>query len=414
MNDFNSIKKRAEDNILQTYKRFPVAFIKGKGSRIFDQDNREYLDFGGGIAVNSLGHSHPEIAQTLFDQSNKLTHISNLYYSLPQIELAEKINDLLSNQGKVFLCNSGVEAIECLLKLAKKFGNLNGRSEIITAKNSFHGRSIGGMSATGQDKIKKGFTPLLDGFKHVEFNNFQEIENSLSEKTCAILIEGIQGEGGVLPTTKEYLLKIREVCDKNNILFLMDSVQCGYFRSGKFQSYDRILENTEHRDFKPDAIAMAKSLGSGFPIGLSWITNKFKDILDFGSHGSTYGGNPLGCSVALKTLEIIKRDKLEDNVINLGDYLKNELIKLKDKHPHFISDIRGLGFMLGIEITNINIPDNQKDLTQASVFILKALERGLLAIPSGTNVIRILPALNITKEEIDIGLEKLSNLFSTL
>ena len=406
---------RADKNLNHNYKRFPVTFVRGSGIKLFDDQDKEYLDFGGGIAVNSLGHAHPEIAETIYKQSSTLTHISNLYYNIPQIELAEKLNSYLGNKGKMFFCNSGTEANECLIKLARKFGNKTGRFEIITAKNSFHGRTFGGMSATGQDKIKKGFEPLLDGFTHATFNDFSEIEKATTDKTCAVIIEGIQGEGGVITATSEYLKSIREFCTKKNILFLVDSVQCGFFRTGKFQSFQRILEEDKAcADFLPDGIAMAKSLGGGFPIGATWISDSFQEVLDAGSHGSTYGGNPLACAVALKIIEIVERDNLIQNVKSNGDFLTKELNKIKTSHPDLIKDVRGLGFMQGVELSDLNIPEKYSGLTSAALFVVKAIEHGLLLVPAATNVLRILPPLNTSKTEIELGLKKFKEILLEL
>jgi len=408
----DSLKTRADNNILGTYKRFPVTFTQGQGNHLLDTNNKTYLDLGGGIAVNSLGHSHPEIVSTIAEQASKLSHISNLYWNIPQIELAEKINESLDNKGRVFFCNSGAEANECLLKLARKFGSQTKRHKIVTALQSFHGRTFGGMSATGQDKIKKGFEPLLQGFTHVPFNDFDALKNACDEQTCAILIEGIQGESGIVPAPAEYLKNIRELCDRNNMLFMMDGVQCGFFRTGSFQSYQAIVQDPKIT--APDAIAMAKSMGAGFPIGAAWINEKHSTVLDYGSHGSTYGGNPLACAVSLKTFEIIKRDDLAKNVTELGEYLISGLQKLKNDFPDKIKQIRGLGFIIGVEFSEINRPAEFKDLTTAAYLTLSCLDNGLLVVPAGTNVIRLLPALNTKKPDLDEGLEKLSQTLSNL
>lgn len=407
-------KNRAELNILGTYKRLPVEFSHGKNVFLYDTDGKEYLDLGGGIAVNALGHAHPEVIEALQTQAKKFCHVSNQYYTEPQITLAEKINQHMKHSGKVFFCNSGAEANECMIKLARKHGNIHAKQNIITAKNSFHGRTFGGMSATGQDKIKDGFTPLLDSFYHIPYNSIEALDSHINEKTAALIIEGIQGEGGVIPATPEFLLHARKLCTKYNALLCIDAVQCGFFRSGTFQSYTKILSDT-HFSFKPDAVAHAKSLGGGFPIGAVWISDAYKDVLSYGNHGSTYGGNPLACAVSGKIFEIIERDNIQDQITHSGSYLLENLSTLKNKYPHVIKDIRGLGLMIGIELQNISIPDTYTDLSVASYTTLKALEdHQLTLIPSGTHVLRILPAYTITKSDLDLGLEKLERLLKQL
>ena len=302
-----------------------LTLVKGKGRYVWDDEGRKYLDFGGGVAVNSLGHAHPAIRETLTRQADVLIHSSNLYYNEGQARLAQRIVEL-TGAGKVFFCNSGAEANEALIKLARKFGHESGRYEIITAHNSFHGRTMATLSATGQDKIKHGFDPLVPGFVHVPFNDLAAIEAAITPKTAAVQIEGIQGEGGVNVATPEYLLGLRELTRKHDLLLLWDGVQCGYFRTGRWQSYERILENIPGaEDFLPDAIAMAKSLGAGYPIGAVWIREPYQNLFGPGSHGTTYGGSPLACAVALTVMDVVEREKLADNIRARGDELKQGL-----------------------------------------------------------------------------------------
>lgn len=408
-------KEKAERNILNVYKRYPLCFTQGKGVMLYDDQKNEYLDLGGGIAVNSLGHAHPEITEELKKQASKLSHVSNLFYTNEQISLAEKINFHVGHPGKIFFCNSGTEAIECVIKLSRKYGLSSNKKNIITTQNSFHGRTFGGMSATGQEKIKSGFTPLLENFSHITYNSVEDLEKNINENTAAFMIEGIQGEGGVIPASKEFLLKARELCTKFGALFCIDAVQCGFFRTGEFQSYTRIL-NDLNIEFKPDAIAQAKSLGGGFPIGAVWISDQHQGLLSYGNHGSTYGGNPLACAISKKIFEIIERDNLKLHITNNGEYFLNKLKELKLKHPNKINEIRGLGLMLGIELAeSLTVPDNYKELSISSYTTLKALETSkLILIPAGTNVLRILPAYIITKSEIDLAIEKLDQLFKNL
>src|SRR5262245_4933858 len=307
-NEQAAIQAAFEKHVLPTYARFNVAFSHGAGSELFDVNGKRYLDLGGGIAVCCLGHAHPEIADALAKQSQKLIHVSNLYYHELQGRLAAVLAAHIA-PGKVFFCNSGAEANEGLFKLARKFGYDEGRFEILTTSNSFHGRTLAGIAATGQEKVKTGFAPMTPGFRQVPYNDLTAMRQALSPATAAILIEGIQGEGGITAALPEYLLGLRQLCDEKNLLLLMDGVQCGHFRTGRFQSFQRILEDVPGQElFLPDAIAMAKSLGGGFPIGAIWVREKHAGLLGPGTHGTTFGGTPLGCAVALRILEVIQRE----------------------------------------------------------------------------------------------------------
>jgi acetylornithine aminotransferase/acetylornithine/N-succinyldiaminopimelate aminotransferase len=406
-NQHAAVQALFQQYVVPSYGRFDLVFNRGSGSFLYDVNGRRYLDLGGGIAVCSLGHAHPEITQALVDQSRSLVHVSNLYYHEPQGRLAAQ---LVSNiaPGKVFFANSGAEANEGLFKLARKFGHDEGRFEILTAVNSFHGRTLAGISATGQDKVKKGFEPLVQGFRHVPYNNLEAVRAAISPATVAILIEGIQGEGGIMPATPEYLLGLRQLCDEKRMLLLMDSVQCGHFRSGRFQSFQRILEGVSGGEkFLPDGVSMAKSLGGGFPIGAFWVRQPYQDLLGAGTHGTTYGGTPLGCAVALKIMEIIERDRLADNARVMGEFLKAELLRLQGRFPHLIRNVRGLGLMLGFEMhERENIPAFATVDKPASMQMVGRLhEAGMLTIPSGNQVIRLLPALNLTRSEATEGIQ---------
>ncbi len=406
-NQFESVKELFSKYVVPTYARFELAFTRGEGSHVWDVRGQRYLDLGGGIAVNCLGHAHPELTQKLIEQSKQLTHVSNLYYHEPQGRLARELVRHLA-PGKMFFCNSGAEANEGLYKLARKFGHDEGRFEIITALNSFHGRTLAGIAATGQDKVKKGFEPMTPGFRHVPFNNLEAVRAALTPATAAVLIEGIQGEGGITPASAEYLLGLRALCDEKNLLLMIDAVQCGHFRSGRFQSFQRVLENVPGAEaFQPDAVSMAKSLGGGFPMGAFWVRTQHADLLGAGSHGTTFGGTPLGCAVALKICEIIERDRLAENARALGDHLKSELNRLAQEMPHLIRSVRGLGLMLGFELAEKeSIPAFSKSDKAASIqFVNRLHNAGLLVIPSGTQVIRLLPALNLTRRQADEGLE---------
>ena len=410
-NQFAEVRELFSHFVVPSYGRFELALSHGAGSYVWDVSGKRYLDLGGGIAVCALGHANSEITDALIEQSRKLVHVSNLYYQEPQGRLAQRLVGHLA-PGKVFFCNSGAEANEGLYKLARKFGHDEGRFEVITAINSFHGRTLGGIAATGQEKVKKGFEPIIPGFRHVPFNDLQAMRDALSPATAAILIEGIQGEGGVTPATAEYLLGLRQLCDEKRLLLLIDAVQCGHFRSGRFQSFQRVLEGVAGAEkFLPDGVSMAKSLGGGFPMGAFWIREeahgvKLCDLLSAGTHGTTFGGTPLGCAVALKVLDVIERDRLADNVRSTGDLLKSGIQRLADQYPGVVKGSRGLGFMLGIELQ-----DRERirafaaqDKAASLQFVNRLHEAGVLTIPSGNQIVRLLPALNLSRHQAEEGL----------
>jgi acetylornithine/N-succinyldiaminopimelate aminotransferase len=405
-NQFESVRQLFSRYVVPSYGRFDLAFARGSGSCLWDVNGKRYLDLGGGIAVCALGHAHPEITRALVEQSQRLLHVSNLYYHEPQGRLAQQIVKHLA-PGKVFFSNSGAEANEGLFKLARKFGHDEGRFEILTALNSFHGRTLAGIAATGQDKVKKGFEPMVTGFRHVPFNDLQAMRDALSPATVAIMIEGIQGEGGITPATPEYLLGLRALCDEKKLLLLMDGVQCGHFRSGRFQSFQRILEGVPGGEkFLPDGVSMAKSLGGGFPIGAFWVRGPHADLLGPGTHATTFGGTPLACAVALKVLEVIEREHLADNARQLGEWIKNGLQRLVDKYPQALKGVRGMGFMIGLELAEKEkLPSLAGSDKPVALQVVNRLhDAGLLTIPSGTQVVRLLPALNLTPTEAEEGL----------
>src|SRR5262249_39792106 len=295
---------------------------------------------------------------------------------------------------------SGAEANEGLYKLARKFGHAEGRFEILTAFNSFHGRTLAGIAATGQEKVRKGFEPAVPGFRHVPFNDLAATRAALSPGTVAILIEGVQGEGGITPATADYLLGLRALCDEKKLLLLMDGVQCGYFRTGRFQSFQRILEGIPGGEkFVPDGVSMAKSLGGGFPIGAFWVRDRHADLLGPGSHASTYGGTPLGCAVALKVLEVVERERLDENARQTGTFLLEGLRRLVEAYPRILRGARGLGLMLGLELADkpqiAAFADGEQ--TASMQLVHRLHEAGLLTIPAGAQIVRLLPALNLTR-----------------
>jgi acetylornithine aminotransferase/acetylornithine/N-succinyldiaminopimelate aminotransferase len=433
-NQFEAVRDLFSKNVVPSYGRFDLAFSHGEGSYLFDFNGNRYLDLGGGIAVCSLGHAHPAITEALVEQSRKLVHVSNLYYTEPQGRLAAALAQRIG-PGKVFFANSGGEANEGLFKLARKFGHDEGRFEILTAENSFHGRTLAGIAATGQDKVKKGFEPMMPGFRHIPFNDLDAARNAISPATVAILIEGVQGEGGVTPAKPEYLLGLRALCDEKKLLLLMDGVQCGHFRTGRFQSFQRILEVCSSRreeaqtsgaginqslltsaaTFLPDGVSMAKSLGGGFPIGAFWVRAPFADLLGPGTHATTFGGTPLACAVALKVLEVIERERLADNARTLGDFFTAELSRLSKKHPGVIADVRGLGLMVGFELKpDLATLPGDPAKSQSIRFVNLLHAAGLLTIPAGANVIRLLPPLNLQRSEAEEGLQIIESVLKKL
>ncbi len=381
--------------VVPSYARYPLVFVRGKGARVWDADGKEYLDFGGGIAVNLLGHS--AMAEILAKQASVLVHASNLYYTELQGRLAKRLVELVGVEGKCFFCNSGAEANETLFKLARKFGNESGsRYEILTFQNSFHGRTLAGISATGQEKVKHGFEPPVDGFRHVPFNDLDAVAKAVGPKTVAILLEPIQGESGIRPATAEFLRGLRRLCDERKLLLMFDEVQCGLGRTGDFCGFRSIAS-----DVQPDAISWAKGLGGGFPIAAVWIRGPYADVLGPGTHGTTFGGTPLACSVALAVLDTLERDDLLRNAREVGQYFIGKLQALAAKCP-VIREVRGLGLMIGIDLTLESRPA-----------VLKLAEHGLIGIAAGTNIVRFLPPLNITRAEVDEAVEKISRAFGT-
>jgi acetylornithine aminotransferase/acetylornithine/N-succinyldiaminopimelate aminotransferase len=413
-NQYETVRELFAKNVIPSYGRFDLVLSHGAGSYVFDVAGRRYLDMGSGIAVCCLGHAHPAITEALVEQSRKLIHVSNLYFTEPQGRLAAEIIRRLG-PGKCFFSNSGAEANEGLYKVARKFGHDEGRFEILTAVNSFHGRTLAGIAATGQDKVKKGFEPIMPGFRHIPYNDLAAARSALSPATVAILIEGVQGEGGVTPATPEYLLGLRALCDEKKLLLLMDGVQCGYFRTGRFQSFQRILEGVpggEH--FLPDGISMAKSLGGGFPIGAFWVRAPYADLLGPGTHASTFGGTPLACAVALKIFEVVEREKLDEHARKLGAWMQGELDRLATAYPAVVTRSRGLGFMLGLELADKIPALAASDKPAAIQFVNRLHAAGVLTIPAGTQVVRLLPPLNLRRQEAEEAMAKIEELVKTL
>lgn len=379
------------DYILPTYTRFNVIFVKGKGSRLWDIDGKEYLDFFPGWGVSNPGHCHPFVLSAVRDQVGKLIHIPNNLYHPQQAKLAKEII-YWSFDGKVFFCNSGAEANEAAIKFARAYGK--GRYEIITFENSFHGRTLAALTATGQDKYKKGFAPLVEGFKIVEFNNLNAVKNAISDKTVAIMLELIQGEGGINVADKNFVLALRKLCDEKDLLLILDEVQTGMGRTGKMFGFQNF-------GIEPDIMTLAKALGGGLPIGAMVVKREISDTLGPGTHASTFGGSPLVCKAALGVFKAIQKEKMLTNVNKMSGYIFGKLEELKKKYS-FIVDVRGMGFMFGVEL---NI--------EGKPIVEKALEKGLLINCTHEKVLRLMPALNVTKKQIDKAIDILETVLKT-
>ncbi len=391
----NDILMDSQKFTMNTYSRQPLVLIKGRGTKVYDSDGREYLDFVSGVAVNNLGHCHPRVVVALQKQAQRLMHVSNHFHNEPQVNLA-KLLVKNSFADKAFFCNSGTEAIEAAIKLARRYSRevlKQDRFEIITMHGSFHGRTLGALAATAQEKIHKGFEPLVPGFKYVPFNDVKAVERSINEHTCAVLVEPVQGEGGVIVPSAGYLKALRDLCDQHNILLMLDEIQTGMGRTGKFFGY-------EHEGIVPDAAAIAKGLGGGMPIGALLATDKAAQAFTPGSHGSTFGGNPLACAAAIASIETL----LEDNIIiqsveQLGRHFLQRLGDLKAKYS-FVRDVRGKGLLVGMEL----------DIDGKEI-VTACLRDGFLINCTMNTVLRFMPPLIISEEEIDLLVQSLDKIF---
>lgn len=413
--------------VTPNYGRFAVEFVSGKGSWLQDSEDNRYLDFATGIAVCCLGHCHPVIQDALRVQGGKLVHCSNLYQIREQALLAQHlVEKVMGEAGKVFFCNSGAETNDTLIKLARKYGNdlsqTLGRYEIITCAGSFHGRTLGGIAATGQAKVKAGFEPMLQGFKHVPYNDGDALEAAISEHTVAILIEVVQGEGGIHVASEKFLQTALRLRDEHDLLLMFDEVQCGLGRTGKQRTWDAVIA-----DLEPDAVSWAKGLAGGFPIGAVWVRadrvttgedgqkGQLCDALGPGSHGSTFGGSPLGSAVALAVLQEIQKQRLWENAAKMESYIR-QVVAAWDSPC--IQEVRGAGLMLGFVLNVTKIAENaafkERGQTPALFVVNRLMEAGLLTVPAGAEVVRFLPALNVSQEEVDLALNKLKQVLDGL
>jgi acetylornithine aminotransferase/acetylornithine/N-succinyldiaminopimelate aminotransferase len=389
-------------HVVPTYGRFPLALVRGRGARVWDEDGRAYLDFTSGIAVNALGHAHPALRDALAAQAGTLVHTSNLFLTRPQAELAARLGRMVGTPGKVFFCNSGAEANEGLYKLARKQGAPRGRHEIITLDGSFHGRTLGGIAATGQLKVKLGFGPPVDGFLNVPAR-LECVVAAVSDRTAAILVEPIQGEGGVRPFGADFLRALRALCDEHGLLLFFDEVQCGLGRTGHWCGWHACGAD----DVVPDGVSWAKGIGGGFPLGAFWVRDhsieaggSLADLLGPGTHATTYGGSPLACAAANAVFDTIEHEDLLANAAARGAQLRSALASAGSP---LIRAVRGAGLLLGVELAAFRWRDDNADADKppALRFTLRAIRHGLLVVPAGESVIRLLPPLNVTAAECD-------------
>lgn len=388
--------EKAEAAILHTYNRYPVVFDHGEGVHLYDVDGKEYLDFGAGIAVQSLGYNHKAYTKALKDQIDKLTHISNLYYTVPMMEAAEKVVKA-SGMSRVFFTNSGTEAIEGALKAAKKYAyERDGKAdhEIIAMNHSFHGRSLGALSVTGNEHYQAPFKPLLPGVRFADFNDLESVKAQVTEKTCAVILETIQGEGGVYPATEEFLKGVKALCEERDILLILDEIQCGMGRTGYMFAW-------QEYGVMPDIMTCAKAIGCGVPVGAFVLGEKAaRGSLKPGDHGTTYGGNPFVCAAVSKVFDLYEEEHILEHVLRVGDYLTGRLNELVQKYD-FLKERRGKGMIQGLEVTGRPVGE----------IVNHALENGLVLMTAGNNVLRFVPPLVITEEDVDCMLEKLQKSF---
>ncbi len=379
----DEIMSLQDQYVLHTYNRDTI-LVRGEGSYVWDIDGRKYIDLTVGIGVCNLGHCYPRVTKALQEQAAKLLHVSNLFINELQPQLAAKIAKH-SFGGKVFFCNSGAEANEGLIKFARKWGNPNGRNEIIAMDNSFHGRTLATLAATGRAKYRAGFQPDMQGFQFATFNDLESVKALISDKTAAVICEPVQGEGGVIPATKDFLVGLRKLCDEKGILLLFDEVQCGMGRTGRAFAH-------QHYGIEPDAMSMAKALGNGVPLAAFEVQQKYADVLQPGMHASTFGGTPIACSAGLAVFDAFDYDGVLDNATQMGEYFRTKLNALKEKYP-VIREVRGLGCMIGVDVG-----DSVKAIFSA------CRANGLLVLTAGETAIRLMPALTITKETADEAL----------
>jgi acetylornithine/N-succinyldiaminopimelate aminotransferase len=384
----------ADRVIAKTYKRFPIVITKGKGCSLWNTEGKKYIDFVSGIAVCNLGHAHPKVSEALSKQADILLHVSNLYYTEPQIELACRLTGN-SFADRVFFCNSGAEANEAAIKLARKYFKDKGEKEryrIVTMEKSFHGRTMATLSATGQEKIRKGFEPILEGFDHIPFNDIDALQKSIGPSTCAVLLEPIQGEGGVRCPDPDYLKAVRRLCDETEVLLIFDEIQTGMGRTGKFFAY-------EHFGIEPDIMTLAKALANGLPIGAMLAREEVAEVFGPGSHASTFGGTPIVTAASVQVVKVLLEENIIDHCAKMGAYFKERLSGLKAKHESIV-DVRGMGLLLGMKLE-----------MEGDTIVKSCMEKGFLINCIQGNILRFIPPLIIEKEEIDALVACLDEIF---
>lgn len=392
----NTYIENAEQAILHTYNRYQIVLDKGEGVHLYDVNGKEYLDFAAGIAVQSLGYNNKEYTQALKDQIDKLTHISNLYYSVPMMEAAQKVIKA-SGLSKVFFTNSGTEAIEGALKVARKYSFSKygkDRYEIIAMNHSFHGRSMGALSVTGNAHYREPFEPLIGGVRFADYNDLESVKAQITEKTCGIILETVQGEGGIYPASEEFLKGVKALCEEHDLLLILDEIQCGMGRTGYMFAW-------QEYGVEPDVMTCAKALGCGVPVGAFVVGKKASEAsLVPGDHGTTYGGNPFVCAAVSKVFDLYEKEHILENVREVGAYLAEKLDALVDKYD-FLKERRGKGLIQGLEVNGRPVGE----------IVTHALDNGLIIITAGSNVLRFVPPLVITKEDVDNMIEKLERCF---
>ncbi len=384
-------------HLIHTYNR-SITFVKGEDVYLYDNTGKKYLDMGAGIAVSALGYSNDEFKQGLKDQIDQLIHVSNLYYTEPVVR-ASGLLAAGSGMDRVFFTNSGAEAIEGALKLARKYAYLKDKGSkggIIAMEHSFHGRTMGAVSVTGTKHYREPFEPLIGGVSFAEYNNLESVEKLITKDTCAILLETVQGEGGIYPASEEFIKGIRMLCDKNDIAMILDEIQCGMGRTGKLFAF-------EHYGIKPDILTSAKALGCGVPVGAFAAVEKFASAMYPGDHGTTYGGNPLAAQAVCKVFEIFEKEHILDHVAETAPYLYGKLQGLAKKYPSLITDVRGKGLLLGLEVTCGN-----------AEIVKRAMEKGLVLLTAGADVVRLAPPLVMKKEQMDAGIAVLDEVFGDI
>jgi acetylornithine/N-succinyldiaminopimelate aminotransferase len=381
------IVELAHRNLVDIYGCLPIAFVRGHGAYLYDADGNRYLDFFCGLAVTSLGHGHPRVVRAIRDQAEKLTHVSNVFHTEPMARLAERLANRFG-EGKVFFGNSGAEANEAAIKLARRWGHKDGggRFEIVATLGSFHGRTLATLSATGQEKYHQGFQPLVPGFRLAPFDDTAALERAVRDETVAVMVEPIQGEGGVVVPHTDYLSRVREFCDRNKLLLIFDEVQVGMGRTGRFFCY-------EHAGVKPDIVTLAKALGGGLPIGAMIAKSAVASSLTPGSHGTTFGGNPVACASALAVIDAFEQDEVLENASRVGAYLLERLREITKGNPR-VAEVRGIGMIIGVVLKG-----------EARPAVDACLSQRLLVNGTAGNVLRLLPPLNLTREEADAGLK---------